>query len=377
MNIEKYIEEEFKNLHRKPELSHEEYETTRRIREILQEHDIKILDLPLKTGLVAEIGNGKPIIALRCDIDALPINEETNLPYKSESAGKMHACGHDFHTATILGTALLLNESVIDGTIRFIFQPAEESAEGAQIILDSGALKDVSLICGLHVTPNLKVDTLGLKEGAVTASVDRFKITFIGKGTHAAHPDCGIDPIVTAANFITAAQTIVSRNVNPASSNLLSITHITGGNTWNVIPDSVFLEGTVRSFSKSDRQFIKERIYTLAENIANAYGATANVEWIQGPPATDNNADWIKFAAKKAMDMQFNIVNQYESLAGEDFAFYQECMTGIFILVGTGESASNHNPKFQVDIKALYPAAKYFAQLALAALEEINSTYTK
>ena len=160
--------------------------------------------------------------------------------------------------------------------------------------------------------------------------------------------------------------------MNPASANLVSVTHIEGGNTWNVIPESVFLEGTTRTLSKKDREFVKSRLNSLAENIAEAHGAKAQIEWIEGPPAIDNNLEWINFATEIARNMKFNIVKPEVSLAGEDFAFYQEHLTGIFILVGTGISASNHNSKFKVDINALFPAAEFFAKLAKSALQKLK-----
>ena len=377
---EKIVQETFRWLHRHPELSYEEVETTKRVREVLQEHDVAVLDSSLKTGLVAEVGTADssgPVVALRADIDALPVTEETGLPYASKTPGRMHACGHDFHTSALLGAALLLKqkETELPGRVKLVFQPAEEAPGGAKKVLETGLLGDVDAVFGLHVSPLFPVGTLGLRAGAVTASVDRFQITFRGKGTHAAHPDAGIDPIPAAAAFIQAAQTIVSRNLNPFAPGLVSITHVEGGNTWNVIPETVLVEGTTRSLGKEERQLIRENLCRLAECIAEGHGSQAEIDWYEGPPATDNTPEWVEVARQAAQKQPLEVVEASASLAGEDFAYYQETLPGAFVLVGTGRSYSNHNPKFQVDPAALWPAAKYLAGLAEAALQHLSSHF--
>ena len=364
------ITDEFYWFHRHPELSYEEVETTKRLREDLAAASIEVLDLPLKTGLVAKVGTGEaPFIALRCDIDGLPIQEESGLAYASEHAGRMHACGHDFHISAVLGSAYLLKakERELRGTVYLIFQPAEEAPGGARKVMETGVLKDVPAIFGLHTSPLYDVGTLGIRSGAVTASVDKFTVTFHGKGTHAAHPERGIDPIVMAASFVTAAQSIVSRNIDPAHPGLVSITHIESGNTWNVIPESSWLEGTVRCLTAEDRKLIKKRIYELAEGQAASFGGHAELTWYAGPPATDNTPDWTDFAIEVAKEAELDVVPAPVNLAGEDFAYYQEEIPGVFVLVGTGKSPANHNPKFHVDPAALGPAARYMARLAVEA----------
>ena len=368
------ITEEFYWFHRHPELSYEEVETTKRLREDLAAVGIEVLDLPLKTGLVAKVGTGEaPFIALRCDIDGLPIQEESGLAYASEHAGRMHACGHDFHISAVLGSAYLLKakERELRGTVYLIFQPAEEAPGGARKVMETGVLKDVQAIFGLHTSPLYDVGTLGIRSGAVTASVDKFTVTFHGKGTHAAHPERGIDPIVMAASFVTAAQSIVSRNIDPAHPGLVSITHIESGNTWNVIPESSWLEGTVRCLTAEDRKLIKKRIYELAEGQAASFGGHAELTWYAGPPATDNTPDWTDFAIEVAKEAGLNVVPAPVNLAGEDFAYYQEEIPGVFVLVGTGKSPANHNPKFHVDPAALGPAVRYMARLAVEAFARL------
>lgn len=368
------ITDEFYWFHRHPELSYEEVETTKRLREDLAAVGIEVLDLPLKTGLVAKVGTGEaPFIALRCDIDGLPIQEESGLAYASEHAGRMHACGHDFHISAVLGSAYLLKakERELRGTVYLIFQPAEEALGGARKVMETGVLKDVQAIFGLHTSPLYDVGMLGIRSGAVTASVDKFTVTFHGKGTHAAHPERGIDPIVMAASFVTAAQSIVSRNIDPAHPGLVSITHIESGNTWNVIPESSWLEGTVRCLTAEDRKLIKKRIYELAEGQAASFGGHAELTWYAGPPATDNTPDWTDFAIEVAKEAGLNVVPAPVNLAGEDFAYYQEEIPGVFVLVGTGKSPANHNPKFHVDPAALGPAARYMARLAVEAFARL------
>lgn len=379
--MEKYMEQKvleqkltdfFEELHSHPELSYEEYETTERIKRELHAAGIEILQTPLKTGVVAIIRGAQPgkTYGLRCDIDALPIMEETELPYKSEIPGKMHACGHDFHTAAVLGTALLLQErkEKLHGNVKILFQPAEESSHGAETVLQTGILSDVEAIFGLHTAAYLPVGTLGIRAGSVMAAVDRFELNITGTGCHGGHPDEGVDTILVAASVIQALQSIVGRNLNPFHTGVVSVTRIHGGNTWNVIPDKVELEGTVRSMDKEDRVFIERRMRGIAENIAAAYGAKAELLWYPGPPATVNEETWSAFAEDVAKECGYEVVPQRNSTGGEDFAFYLEKIPGCFINVGTGVGYPNHHPQFYADEAALAPAAEYFARLLEEAL---------
>lgn len=364
----------FEELHMHPELSYEEYETTERIKRELVAAGIEILQIPLKTGVVAIVRGAKPgkTYGLRCDIDALPIAEETDIPYKSKTPGKMHACGHDFHTAAVFGAALLLQErkEELQGTVKILFQPAEESSHGAETVLETGVLSDVTAIFGLHTAAYLPVGTLGIRAGSVMAAVDRFKLNITGTGCHGGHPDEGVDTILTAASVIQAFQSIVGRNLNPFHTGVVSVTRINGGNTWNVIPDKVELEGTVRSMEKDDRIFIEKRMREIAEHTAAAYGANAELLWYPGPPATVNEKAWSAFAQKVAEESGFEVVPQRNSTGGEDFAFYLEKIPGCFINVGTGVGYPNHHPKFYADEAALTPAAEYLAKLLVEALRQ-------
>lgn len=373
--IKTLVEQVFRHFHEHPELSYQEFETTACLRKELERAGITILDTGLKTGLVASIGDGAgPVIALRGDIDGLPIQEETDLPYKSQEAGRMHACGHDFHAAAVLGAALLLKEKekVLGGTVKVIFQPAEEAPGGARTVLETGVMDDVQAVFGIHIIGNVPVGTYAIRSGAVTAAVDTFKITFRGKGSHGAHPDRGLDPVVAAANFVGAVQTIVSRNSDPFAANLVSVTHIQGGNTWNVIPETAFVEGTVRTMTKADRELVESHLRVMADHIAQAYGERADVEWIPGPPATWNDPAWSDFSARIAAEQGIRVVPAPSNLGGEDFAYFLEKIPGAYIQIGVGNTYSNHHPKFQLDPAALYPASEYLVRLAGAALDKLQ-----
>lgn len=364
----------FEELHMHPELSYEEYETTERIKRELAAAGIEILQIPLKTGVTAIVRGAKPgkTYGLRCDIDALPIAEETDLPYKSKTPGKMHACGHDFHTAAVFGAALLLQErkEELQGNVKILFQPAEESSHGAETVLETGVFSDVTAIFGLHTAAYLPVGALGIRAGSVMAAVDRFELNITGTGCHGGHPDEGVDTILVAASVIQAFQSIVGRNLNPFHTGVVSVTRINGGNTWNVIPDKVELEGTVRSMEKDDRIFIERRMREIAEHTAAAYGANAELLWYPGPPATVNEKAWSAFAQKVAEESGFEVVPQRNSTGGEDFAFYLEKIPGCFINVGTGVGYPNHHPKFYADEAALTPAAEYLEKLLVEALRQ-------
>ncbi|MDO5516624.1 MAG: amidohydrolase [Clostridium sp.] len=374
-NLEDELIKVYRKLHEYPELSNEEFKTTDMIKKLLTEVDINVIDLNIKTGLVAEIkGNPKgPVIAMRCDIDALPINEETELEYKSRINGKMHACGHDFHTAVMLGAAYLIKryQKALIGTVKLIFQAGEESADGAKNILSTGVLDDVDVIFGIHSIPDADVGVLGIKERAVTAAVDRFEINIQGVGSHAARPEKSVDPIVIATNVIVALQTIVSRNINPRDKALLSVTHIESGNTWNVIPESAYIEGTVRTLDEKVRVLIPRRINEIVKGIAEAFDGKAELLWHSGSPATNNDEEWSAFCADLGKRMGYKIKRTSMGLEGEDFAYYQKKIKGVFITVGTGLSHAHHHPEFMIDERALLPCARYLSRLAESALKHI------
>ena len=371
----KAIEDELiahrRHLHQNPELGFDLPETTAYVMQQLREYGYAPKTVG-KAGISAVIGpDGGKTFLIRGDMDALPMKEETGLPFSSIN-GKMHACGHDFHTAAVFGAALLLQErkEELQGTVKILFQPAEESSHGAETVLETGVLSDVTAIFGLHTAAYLPVGTLGIRAGSVMAAVDRFELNITGTGCHGGHPDEGVDTILVAASVIQAFQSIVGRNLNPFHTGVVSVTRINGGNTWNVIPDKVELEGTVRSMEKDDRIFIERRMREIAEHTAAAYGANAELLWHPGPPATVNEKAWSAFAQKVAEESGFEVVPQRNSTGGEDFAFYLEKIPGCFINVGTGVGYPNHHPKFYADEAALTPAAEYLEKLLVEALRQ-------
>lgn len=370
-----------RHLHANPELSHEEFETTAAIRTWLQEAGIRIADYSLKTGIIAEIGGlrGGPAIAIRADIDALPIQEETGLPFASRVPGKMHACGHDFHTAVLLGAALQLKkrEQELVGTVRLLFQPAEEKAKGASQVIASGALKGVSAVFGLHNKPNLPVGTIGIKAGPIMAAADGFIVEVEGRGTHAAVPEAGIDPIVTSAHIITALQSIVSRNVSALDSAVISVTRLNSGTAWNVIAEKAIFDGTLRTFDERVRVSVRERMEQVVTGVATAFGASAKVQWLEGPPAVVNDPKWAQLAARTSESLGLSVVEPIPSPAGEDFSFYLQETPGIFFFLGTSGPQEWHHPAFDIDERALPIGASFFAALAVDALAQLTGSSLK
>lgn len=375
--LQEILEDIFEWFHKYPELPDEEVGTTDHIRALLQKRNIEILDTPLQTGLVGIIRGKKasPVVTIRCDIDALPINEETEFDYKSCTANKMHACGHDFHMTAIIGVAYLLKEieHELEGTIKLLFQPAEESSHGAEKVIASKVLDDVDAIFGLHVIPNIEVGTIGVIAGNGTSAVDRFIIDVEGIGCHAAHPNEGIDPIVVSCQLVSALQTIISRNINPLDQALISVTSIHGGNTWNVIPSSAQLEGTVRTLNHTTRKYIHKRMKEISENIGKAFDANIIFHWLPGPPSTNNDPAWVEFASDIARNEGLKVVTLSPTLAGEDFAFYQEKIKGALISIGIGDTYPLHNPRFAVDKRALIYSARLFTSIAINSLIKLSS----
>lgn len=374
--LAKFIEDFRHHMHRHPELSNQEFETTARIKAVLESHQIRVLNLPLKTGLVAEIGGqkaGKRVV-LRSDIDALPIEEKSGVEYTSENPGVMHACGHDFHTSAALGAAILLKEreETLAGTVRILFQAAEETGHGAPALIETGALDDAAVIFGIHNDPTLPVGIIGSKDGALTAGVDRFAITISGTGSHAARPHEGNDPIIIAGQIIGALQTLIARNVPSDHNAVVSVTQVHSGSTWNVIPDSAWLEGTVRSFNQDTRELIERRLRQVLKGIAGAFDTQIELDWQPGPPSVVNTAEWVDFALAQAAGSGFEARRVEASPIGEDFAFYQQKLPGAFLMIGSGGPFALHHPEFRVDDRALFPTAHYLAQLAVNALEHLS-----
>ncbi|MEK3768125.1 amidohydrolase [Paenibacillus sp. FSL R7-0048] len=365
-----------RHLHRHPELSNEEYGTTEYIISLLERAGVRIVEYGLSTGVIAEIGGKKPgsVIALRADIDALPIQEESGVSFASLYPGKMHACGHDFHTAALIGAAYQLKqrEQQLQGTVRLLFQPAEEKAQGAQRIIASGALEDVRAVIGLHNKPDLPVGTIGIKGGPLMAAADGFVIEVQGGSSHAAVPEAGIDPIVAASHIVTAFQSIVSRNVSPLQSAVVSVTQIHSGNSWNIIPEKAVLEGTIRTFDETVRSKVLDRFQEVAVGVAAALGAEATVRWIEGPPPVINDPSLAALGGESVDALGYRAIQPELSLAGEDFAFYQRVVPGLFVFVGTEGSQEWHHPAFNLDERALPVAARFLADVAVRSLVQYS-----
>lgn len=363
----------FYQFHRHPELSGKEVETTRHIKAFLTQQGISFYDLPLETGVVAHLGNGQgPVVALRCDIDALPLQEETGLPYQSEIPGRMHACGHDFHTANLLGTALVLKAGgPIPGTLKLIFQPAEEKLNGALKILETGILDDVQVIFGIHCCAAYERGTVISRPGFMNGAVDEFQVSFQGKGSHACRPQLSADPVIMLGQFIAAAQTIVSRNRPPFHPLIVGIGHVESGTAANIIPDTAFAEGTIRSLYPEDRELAKSRLQTLAEGIGRDFGGSANIRFLEGPPATNNTAEWVDFVRDTAQQCGLPFAEAPDSLSGEDFAFYQQKIPGAFIQMGTGIGPMMHNSHFAIDPETFRFSIPFSAALLRQALSKL------
>ena len=363
-----------RHLHMYPEVSGTEVETTRYIREALEAMGLTCWDLKSKTGGVAEIGNDNgPTLALRADIDALPIVEQTGLDYASKNEGAMHACGHDFHTASLLGAVQVLKEqeASLQGKVRFIFQPAEESNQGARALISEGVLEGVDAIIGFHNKPELPVGTIGVKEGPLMAAVGQFKAEITGVGTHAAAPHNGNDPIVTACQVIANAQAIVARHTSPLEPVVLSVSHIEAGNTWNVIPEKVFFEGTIRTFNKEVERQMTEQFEKMIVQTADVYGQKGSIEWILTPPVVHNDAAVTK-VVKSVTEKFATVVTPEVTLGAEDFANYMEHVPGCFVFIGTGCPHEWHHPAFLVDDTALPFAIQYFVDNTNALLEVLS-----
>lgn len=379
--LQRWQEEQFFWLHRHPELALHEYETTARIKALLRGMPgVELLDLGLETGALAEIAGpaGGEAVLLRADIDALPITEESDLPYVSEHVGRMHACGHDFHTAALLGAARLLSQEreTLPGRVYLLFQPAEEDERGGARVVETGLFErsPISLIYALHTRPNVPVGTIQISEGAFSASVDHFSYTITGRGCHASAPHNGLDPITAAGRLLTALQEIVSRRISPMEPAVISVTSIHAGTTWNVIPDTAKLEGTVRTFSGSVRAAICEHMEHLAAGLRlEGYRAELHVDF--GCPATDNDAEAVGLIRRVALRQGWRVERQTPGMGGEDFSCLQEKAPGALFHIGTGPSAPAHNAAFRADPAALSGGAALLAGVARESLAALAAKH--
>lgn len=361
-------------LHAHPELALQEVATTALIKQTLTELNIRLVDYPGETGVVAEIGHGAPIIALRADIDALPIQEDNELSFRSTIPGRMHACGHDFHTAALLGGARLLkvHEANLNGTVRLIFQPAEEGHRGAKMMIDNGVLAGVRAIAGFHNMPNLPVGTLAMKSGPLMDSNDNFDVTILGQGAHAAMPEASHDPIVTLGELISNLQTIRSRNIAPDAALVLTIAAVQAGTTFNVIPNTANLRGTIRTFNTANRDLAKVRFYDIVRATAKMNQQTATIDWDRGPSCVNNNAALTAVLSRVLKD-DFDIVPAQLCNADDDFALYQECIPGFYGFLGSGGNGTLHQSNYRCDDAGLTYGARFHELAATALLKWVRA----
>ena len=365
------------DFHRHPETAFEEVRTSGIVAEKLREFGVdKVVTGIAKTGVVGIIRGhapGERAIGLRADMDALPILEETGLPYASTVPGKMHACGHDGHTTMLLGAAKYLAETRnFAGTVYVIFQPAEEQQGGAEVMVKEGLFDrfPVERVFGIHNWPSVPAGVFAWRVGPVMAAVANIDITITGKGAHGAMPHQGNDPVVIAAQLVTALQTIVSRNVEPVEAGVVTIGHIEGGHTFNVIPETVRLRGTARWFKPEVGDLLEAKVRALTTGIAEAFGATATIRFTRDYPATVNEAESTALAAAAARTVvgEERVAEMPKpTMGGEDFAFMLNEKPGAYLMLGGGRGASDpqvHHPKFDFNDAILPVGASFFATLA-------------
>lgn len=363
-------------LHQRPELGFQEELTANFVTQKLTEWGIKHQKGIAKTGIVAIIDSGKPgpVLAIRADMDALPIQELNDVSYKSLHDGKMHACGHDGHTSIALGTAYYLANHLhsFQGVVKIIFQPAEEGPGGAKPMIEEGVLQnpDVDAIIGLHLWNNLPLGTMGVRSGALMAAVETFNCTIQGKGGHGAMPHQTVDAIVVTSQVVNALQTIVSRNVNPIDSAVVTVGKFQAGNAHNVIADSAKISGTVRYFNPAYDGFFRQRIEEVIAGICQSYGANYDLDYyFQYPPVINNPeiTELVRSVALSLIETPAGIVPECQTMGAEDMSFFLQAVPGCFFFLGSANSAKNltyphHHPCFDFDETALGLGVEMFVR---------------
>ncbi|MBI1775916.1 MAG: amidohydrolase [Proteobacteria bacterium] len=369
------------DIHAHPEIAFEENRTSDIVAARLKEYGCEVHRGLAKTGVVGTLrtSNSPRSIGLRADMDALPIQEKNSFAHASTHAGKMHACGHDGHTTMLLGAARYLAETRnFDGTVHFIFQPAEEGQGGGRVMVEEGLFQKFPCdkVFAMHNLPGLPVGTMAVKAGPLLAASDSWHITVKGRGGHGAMPHQGIDPFVVAAHIVLALQTIGSRNVDPLDSFVVSVGYMKGGDTHNVIPDEVEIGGTARALVPEVQDLIEKRMGEIARNTAAAFGATVDHKYMRRYPPTINNADEVAFAAKVAEEvcgkgkLERNI---RPLMAGEDFSFMLQQVPGAMFWLGNGAGEGGciiHNPHYDFNNEILPYGASFFARLVETYLEK-------
>ncbi|MFA7416803.1 MAG: M20 aminoacylase family protein [Rhizobium sp.] len=363
-----------RHLHTNPEILYDVEETAAFVAERLKEFGIDEVVTGLgQTGVVGVIrgrGESNRTIGLRADMDALPITEMTGKPWASKTPGKMHACGHDGHTAMLLGAAKYLAETRnFNGNLVVIFQPAEEGGAGALAMVQDGLMDRFGIeeVYGMHNMPGMPVGTFAIRKGGIMAAPDKFTITVKGRGGHAAEPHHTMDPIAIGAQIVGNLQLIASRNANPLRSVVVSVTKFNAGTAHNIIPEEAALAGTVRTLDESVRNLAESRIREIAKGIAAAHGAEAIVEYERACPVTVNHTDETMHAVRAATDIvgTGNVDTEVDpSMAGEDFAFMLNARPGAYIMIGNGETAGLHHPAYDFNDEAIAYGVSYWIRLA-------------
>ncbi len=371
------------DLHRHPELAFKEVRTSARLeQEIAACKPVEIKHVA-ETGIVARIRGRNPkapVVAIRGDIDALPILEETGLDYASVNNGVMHACGHDVHASWTIGAARLLAAKPAEGDVLVILQPAEEIGAGAERILASGALDGVAAIFGGHVDRRFAVGQVVAQEGPVAASADTYDITLKGVGAHAARPHEGRDPIVALGALITALQSIVARRVNPSDSAVVTIGKVNAGTAHNIIPNTATLSGTLRAITPQTRQLLHEEVQQIARGVASAHGIDTDIQMNWNSPPIVNppqQTEWAREATTKVLGADGVVPMNFLNMGGEDFAFYMEKIPGCFIRIGAreegGEVIPAHSPRFYAAEEAIFVGAAVLAECARVASAKLTA----
>ena len=372
-DIEKNIIDWRRDFHQYPELGFDEHRTSKIIGEALKEMGLAPQMNVGKTGVTADLTFGEgPTIALRADMDALPMQETSGLDFSSKHDGVMHACGHDGHMAMLLGAAKVLtqNGDSFNGTVRFIFQPAEEGAGGARYMIEDGCLDGVDEIYGIHVWNYQPVGEVGITDGPVLAAADMFEIKIKGIGGHGAAPQGTIDAVVVASHLVQALQTIVSRNTNPLESTVVTIGTINGGHNFNIIADEVTLSGTARAYTEENRNLIKTRMSEIIDGVAKTFGAEISFDYEDGYPPTINHTD----PTNKVLKAAERVVGEkagmpYLSMGGEDFSYYLQKIPGCFFFVGSAPNdqklfeTPHHCSHFTMDERALLVGPSIYLNL--------------
>jgi amidohydrolase len=368
-----------RDIHAHPEIMFDVHRTAAAVAEKLKAFGCDDIVTGIgKTGVVGVIrgtGDGpRKVIGLRADMDALPMDEQTNLPYRSQNPGKMHACGHDGHTAMLLGAAKYLAETRnFSGTAVVIFQPAEEGGGGGREMVKEGLMERFGIdeIYGMHNMPGIPLGQFAIRPGPLLAAADRIVIEIEGLGSHAAKPHLGVDPVVVGAQIVNQAQTVVSRSVDPVKSGLISICQFHAGSADNVIPQTAILRGTARSLLPEVRDTLEKRLREIVEGTAKAYGARATLTYSRHYPVTKNHERQTEFAAAIAADVVGREGVDAETpplMGGEDFSFMLEARPGAFIFIGNGDSAGLHHPAYDFDDKIIPAGISFWARLVETAM---------